>query len=795
MLKFFRVPFALSGTRTPVPDAADPSGYVSFIEGYGADYQRAKTDPLSKNIERDKMNGLFFDMTNAVAELQAQGTPDFITTALNGGSPYSYARNAVVRWTDGNLYVSLAGGNTAAPSDATKWVRYDLILGFDGVGAIDVLDQNKPMANYTALRAYSGRALGVRITQQGLAGFFARSLTDTTSADNGGTIIVDAAGRRWIRLYAGQVNVKWFGAVGDGVADDLGPIQAAINVVTNTTFATTWPGGVKSYAKGGGGVLLPPGRYRVTDSILLGQHVSFRGISTTGYLYPDGAGVTGSEIISDFADPNKWIIDTANYDAAGNRIGYRSNTSGAAMDAGNYNFTHGVEVRDLYITRKTGTSAYGGVRLCGSPNSKISNINVNGADIGYLINASWGVSASELQSQTYLYGFVALADVNGISIEGYFDEIDGKTVDASNRLIGLLAADFNATVGLPDWANKKFGLLCYYTSAVVTQRVITEGWEVARAFVQSKGVCENGPYVERNSEALVGVVSSNVVFNGMFQFNPPITVGYYFGFNADVVLNGMPPSGFGGVPNGFTEVKIAQNQPDKLGWKYSDVVSYLGAKTGIIRVSSGGSASNIAYDTSYTTIDEALRRIENSNTERWVIEIVAGQTVTIGAVHALDGKQVTIRSDTPGSNANLVFGLTAGVPYYLSLQGNVGLKFQDINLSVAAGSSSDAFLRGMLFIAQGNAGNIEAAFKSCVVDLQSSFALFQQGFQTTSSITAAFQGCTINGSASAVVMAGASTNSAATNVISRQFNSTTAASVKAFGTNGWVNANVLSSNF
>jgi hypothetical protein len=124
MNKFFRVAFALSGTRTPVPDAADASGFVSYIEGYGADYQRPKTDPLSKNIERDKMNQVFFDLTTAIAELQSQGIPDFITTALNGGSPFPYAAKALVRYS-GALYMSLAAANTALPTDPTKWVRFD----------------------------------------------------------------------------------------------------------------------------------------------------------------------------------------------------------------------------------------------------------------------------------------------------------------------------------------------------------------------------------------------------------------------------------------------------------------------------------------------------------------------------------------------------------------------------------------------------------------------------------------------------------------------------------------------
>lgn len=120
MLKFFRIPFATSGDKTAVPDALDASGNVSYTEGYGLDYQRQKTDPAAKNIERDKMNEIFFDITTALGELQSKGVPDFITSALNGGTAYSYAINAIVRYSN-DVYLSLANSNTALPSDATKW--------------------------------------------------------------------------------------------------------------------------------------------------------------------------------------------------------------------------------------------------------------------------------------------------------------------------------------------------------------------------------------------------------------------------------------------------------------------------------------------------------------------------------------------------------------------------------------------------------------------------------------------------------------------------------------------------
>ncbi len=120
MLKFFRLPFATTGDKTAVPDAVDTNGNVSYSQGYGFDYQRQKTDPAAKNIERDKMNQVFFDMTTAIAELQSQGVPDFITTALNGGAAYSYGQYAIVKYS-GDLYISLVAANTALPSDTTKW--------------------------------------------------------------------------------------------------------------------------------------------------------------------------------------------------------------------------------------------------------------------------------------------------------------------------------------------------------------------------------------------------------------------------------------------------------------------------------------------------------------------------------------------------------------------------------------------------------------------------------------------------------------------------------------------------
>lgn len=159
----------------------------------------------------------------------------------------------VVRGTnDGGAALALDLMDTAPGKGAA-------LVGYDDGTVQAVLDDAKPMANYTALRAYTGRATGVRITQAGLAGFFQRDDSDTTSSDNGGTVIVDAAGRRWKRIFDGAVNVQWFGA-NQGVDSTAAFVAALAAAPLVFVPAGTWvtsradtdrllgPGVLKSYA-------------------------------------------------------------------------------------------------------------------------------------------------------------------------------------------------------------------------------------------------------------------------------------------------------------------------------------------------------------------------------------------------------------------------------------------------------------------------------------------------------------------------------------------------------------------
>ena len=87
--------------------------------------------------------------------------------------------------------------------------------------ALALLGAPMRQATIAALRLFSGTPPisclleGYTTPADGGGGYFTYVATDTTSLDNGGTIIVDAAGHRWYRESDGSnFNVEWFGAQG-----------------------------------------------------------------------------------------------------------------------------------------------------------------------------------------------------------------------------------------------------------------------------------------------------------------------------------------------------------------------------------------------------------------------------------------------------------------------------------------------------------------------------------------------------------------------------------------------------
>ena len=123
MARYFRLPFANSGDKDPLPDETVNS-LVSYATGYSQDYQRnPASDPLARRMERNFFNQLMFDVTDTLKALYETGTVPFITSTDNNGAAFGYAIGArVLR--NNRIYENTTANNTRTPP-ASGWVLVD----------------------------------------------------------------------------------------------------------------------------------------------------------------------------------------------------------------------------------------------------------------------------------------------------------------------------------------------------------------------------------------------------------------------------------------------------------------------------------------------------------------------------------------------------------------------------------------------------------------------------------------------------------------------------------------------
>lgn len=197
-------PLSLGSVHTYIPGGTTPS--LTWEDA-------ARTTPNANPVPLDSAGS---------ALIYGAGNYQLTVVDANGVSVPGYSGLS----SDGGLNALVASAPSAAMTPVIQATT--LLAGAAAFGVIPTF------ASIAALRAnvqaetivyvqgyYGTGTLG--------GGAFSYVATDTTTADNGGTVIVDAANHRWYRERAGpNYPVSWFGAKGDGTTDDLASITACL---------------------------------------------------------------------------------------------------------------------------------------------------------------------------------------------------------------------------------------------------------------------------------------------------------------------------------------------------------------------------------------------------------------------------------------------------------------------------------------------------------------------------------------------------------------------------------------
>lgn len=268
----------------------------------------------------------------SAAQVAAQAIIDAAQTSLDAKVTAANGSASAAATSASNAAATLAGAATKVELAAAATLP---MLDFTADESQSIFDNALPMQSFAALRAYTGRAAGVRITTPRIAGNFYRDASDSASADDGGAVIVDASGRRWKRLFNGGAAPEYWGAVGDGVADDTTPLASAI-----------------AYAKlSSNGEVILSKQYRTTSKTVLPSAVALVGHTKktldsgydAGILYAGSDACIEIEKTTDGSYQHNTRIDNVSLryvGAASSVNGVRQNLSSAMLrDVKIYDFT------------------------------------------------------------------------------------------------------------------------------------------------------------------------------------------------------------------------------------------------------------------------------------------------------------------------------------------------------------------------------------------------------------------------------------------------------------------------
>lgn len=230
---------------------------------------------------------------------------------------------------------NLAGSNGAFLVGTSNGKTLASNLIFDSIAALRLNTTPSTVVSTCTVSSYRGAS---NAPKGGVQGDYYVNINDTTSIDNNGSIIVDAAGNRWYILQNGLLRPDQFGADPTGIADSTAAFQTAINYLHNTS--------------NGGILFILPGIYKLTSTLYTYANVRI-----------EGSGVTNTVLLS-------------SHNSDGIKSVYPINSSTASN----------VSINNFTLQNTSASNTGGGyVDICGS-GLEVTRIHVLGFKYGLILD-------------------------------------------------------------------------------------------------------------------------------------------------------------------------------------------------------------------------------------------------------------------------------------------------------------------------------------------------------------------------------------------------------------------------
>lgn len=352
------------------------------------------------------------------------------------------------------------------------------------------------------------------------------------------------------------VNVKKFGAKGDGVTDDAAAIQAAINYAYTQITQYNLSGG---WMFGGGKVFLPVGKYIIKTPLILKTNVGLEGESQQSVIL-DGEKISGDYSVTNIEGEKKHAeCDITNMTFVNRGVYFISNHNSNVRDVSFFNVTLGNGIGLL-------------MRL--NVGNKIRRIHAYNCNTGIYISGSQGVGFSTTTYMDELWmahcttGLILSFDSNGIvtsTIKKSIFEYCNLGINMQGNIADLSLEDIHfeqntqqaILAGLDDGANIKLRNIWNDSNGILfTSREYTENERfkvTAASFIGSQGITfqygVRADFYLENSDVVYSTIPETCrVFNSSGDF-----------------LSTAPPS-FGSWSRGNKVWNTAPNAGDYVGW-------------------------------------------------------------------------------------------------------------------------------------------------------------------------------------------------------------------------------------